>query len=374
MFKIQENMKPINNASQIKNKSIAFVILDQFGYSAGYYYYCKYLLKFGYQVSVICIDRNLPKISIEGNFIVHYIRLSYFNSIISRCKIIKFLLKNKYDIYILKYSIGISLASFFTNSNKTFLDIRTGSVSKNNVKRYINNLLLRIESFFFNKILILSEELAIKLKLPNEKINYLPLGADEISMINKDYCSSMNLLYIGTFYGRNIHQCINGLNKFYAEYKNDISITFDIIGSGGANDEEKINNCIKNNGLSHIVFLHGEMNHIDAKKYFEKCNYGISYIPITNYYNLQPPTKTLEYIISGLVCIGTQTKANAKLISNVNGILHKDNAEDFYQALVKIYNMRKNYCTSKVKESLNEYLWKNVVKHFLIPVLNKISI
>ena len=61
---------------------------------------------------------------------------------------------------------------------------------------------------------------------------------------------------------------------------------------------------------------------------------------MTKFYDIQTPTKTFEYIISGLFCIATNTTANKNLINKDNGILCDDNATSFSNALMKLYKFR----------------------------------
>lgn len=39
------------------------------------------------------------------------------------------------------------------------------------------------------------------------------------------------------------------------------------------------------------------------------------YVPITDYYEYQPPTKTFEYVLSGLLCLATATSSNKEVIT-----------------------------------------------------------
>lgn len=356
-----------------QNKNILFMIPDQFGYSAGYYYYCKYLLLLGYSITMICVDKGLKKIDLDGAITVYYIQQErtkinkYLYVILVRLKSLKKLysLKKKEDIFILKYFEGISISLLFLPQKRTILDIRTGTVRKSKTLRNLLNLMLIAEAFLFKKIFILSKELSQKLKFTSDKIIYLPLGAEELSKDPKNYISSMNLLYIGTLSYRNIDQCIDGFAKFYVKYSTLIPLSFDIIGSGSPQDEAKIKESICAYDLSDVIVFHGKKIHIDSLSFFQKCNYGISYIPITDYFNLQPPTKTFEYVLSGLVCIATQTKANEELIFEKNGVLHEDSSESFFNALESAYNKRSSYSTDTIKDSLYSHKWEYIVTNIM---------
>ncbi|HCM19284.1 MAG TPA: hypothetical protein DIC46_00580 [Porphyromonadaceae bacterium] len=356
-----------------QNSNILFMIPDQFGYSAGYYYYCKYLLLLGYNITVICVDKGLKKVELDGAITFYYIQQErtrinkFLYVILVRLKSLKKLynLKNKGDIFILKYFEGVSISLLFLPRNRTIVDIRTGTVRKSKTIRILLNQLLRVEVFLFKKIFILSKELSQKLKLASDKIIYLPLGSEELSKEAKNYCSSINLLYIGTFSYRNIDQCIDGFAKFYKKYKALLPLSFDIIGFGKLQDEAKIKELIYAYNLSDVIVFHGKKTHVNSLPFFQRCNYGISYIPITDYFNLQPPTKTFEYILSGLVCIATQTKANQELITEKNGVLCEDTSESFFHALETVYNKRFSYSTDAIKDSLYSHKWEYIVRNIM---------
>ena len=68
--------------------------------------------------------------------------------------------------------------------------------------------------------------------------------------------------------------------------------------------------------LSDIVSCIGRVPHHDLKKYFDEANVGVSFVPLLAHYQYQPPTKTFEYLMSGLYCIATSTIANKEIISD----------------------------------------------------------
>ncbi len=348
--------------------SVLFVIPDQYGYSAGYTYYCKYLTKLGYKVGVICLDAGKPKKQLYYNETVFYVNYSK-NAISYRLEMLKtiYKVKNNYNNIVLKRFPGVLIFLVVLLGKRTWLDIRTGSVARKKIHRAIENFLIKTESLFFRKIFILSLLLAKELSLPSKKVILLPLGADEISKKTKTYTDSMCLLYIGTLVGRNLHECIEGFAKFYNENKDKLKLHFDIIGDGPDFDKNKVIDAIDKNQLSQVVIYHGYLLHDEAVSFFDKCNIGVSYIPMTQFYQNQPPTKTFEYILSGLVCLATNTTANKELINKTNGVLHNDNPEAFYQALNIVYKNRHLYNCSSIKSSLHQFHWEEIVRNILIP-------
>jgi len=354
-------------------RNILFFIPDQFGYSAGYHYYCKYLVEHGYKVTVICLDTGREKIKVHNNISIHYI--VYNNKLLYRYRMLKCLRQksNGHEIIILKYMIGISMCLLLLNRRKVILDIRTGSINKNKVKRYIENSILKIESRVFKNKMTISKMLAKKLKLVDRNMIYLPLGADELAFSKKEYYNAMHLMYIGTFRGRNLYQCVEGLGMFYKEYHDKIDITFDMIGEGTKEEEAKIQKYISKYKLTDIVKLRGKLNHEKARVYFESCNYGISYVPQKEYYELQPPTKIYEYLMSGLVCIATNTTSNREIVERCNGVLHCDNAKAFKNALIAAFDNRSEYDTTIIKASASNNSWKRIVEDILIKRIEKIQ-
>ena len=99
----------------------------------------------------------------------------------------------------------------------------------------------------------------------------------------------------------------------------------------------------------------------NIKRFFDISNIGISFIPVTSYFNFQPPTKTFEYIMSGLFCIGTDTYANKEIIIFSNGIISKDNSKSFANAIIEAYNNRGNMNSDIIKNSLEEYSWASII-------------
>lgn len=121
----------------------------------------------------------------------------------------------------------------------------------------------------------------------------------------------------------------------------------------------------------HVTF-YGRVAHHQLTPFFDKCNVGVSFVPMTEYYEHQPPTKTYEYVLSGLYCIATATYCNKQLIDSRNGVLIKDNAESFADALSEIYNNRANIKEQEIRDSLKDSTWKNIVKNILKPILERI--
>tara|TARA_R110002051_G_C8558213_1_gene473763 strand:- start:164 stop:796 length:633 start_codon:yes stop_codon:yes gene_type:complete len=193
-----------------------------------------------------------------------------------------------------------------------------------------------------------------------KKVFILPLGSDILSTTNKLF-NDLNLFYIGTLDGRNIHQTIYGL-KLFLDRNNysAINLNYNIVGYGTEVIENLIKKAIKDTGLQKKVVFHGRKTHEEAKYFFDYCNVGVSYVPMTEYYDCQPPTKTFEYIKAGMVCIATETQENKKIVNADNGFLCKDTAEDFCNALAEIARNFNKWDSNTIRKTLVDYNWENI--------------
>ena len=85
--------------------------------------------------------------------------------------------------------------------------------------------------------------------------------------------------------------------------------------------------------------------------------------------NFQPPTKTYEYIMSGLFCIATNTTANKEIIDNSNGILTRDNSKSLADAIIKTYKKRFNLNSFLIQDTLKNHTWNQIIDNKLTPLI-----
>ena len=343
-------------------KKIIIINQTQFGYNNATYYYCKYLRN-DFDITYICWNYNHKKINLNG---INIIYVSRNGNIATRnfrfiFKVIKEL-KNSYQFHIIKYFRGCSVLKLIFPRKKFLVDIRTGSVTKEKANRYFSDFLMKGEVRFFKYVSVISKSLAQKLSL-FEKAYILPLGADIISDTYKDF-SSINLLYVGTLRNRKIEQTIKGFSKFYREYKDEIKILYTIVGSGFNNEVDELRKLIKHEKIDNVVNITGQIPHNEIKPFFDSHNIGISYVPKTDYFDVQPVTKTFEYLLSGMPVIATDTSENRAVLNDNNGILINDLAEDFYKGLIEIYKKRDRYNSVEIRTHSMKHTWFDIVENF----------
>ena len=345
---------------------------DQFGYHTDDYYRAYYARE-EFKVYVICYDHKKEKINLDGVSVtyVKYGRGRIKDEIAVLYKLNEFLLTINQGII---YTRFFAFCVFFRllNIRRNFnwiLDIRTGSVSSNCFLRLIYNSCLRFTALAFNEVTIISSSLAKILKL--NRYSIVPLGGQPLVNFDelKPNLNVMNFIYVGIFDGRNIKDTINAYARFYNQYGNNIRTKYTIIGYAIDKEEEKsIINAISENMNAPIYYV-GRVPNMKLKAYFNEANIGISYIPITPWYDVQPPTKTYEYLVNGLFCIATDTSENRHIITPENGILIKDNKKSVFEAMVQLYDMRYSFDRHEIAKKSDHLTWSTIYAERLRPVL-----
>ncbi len=361
-------------------KKILIVSNNQFGYLIDTLKYCEYLGEL-YEIQIVCVDNGLPKVANE-NIRVHYIQNNNkYSKRIKFAKITKEIVAcfNPNLIFV-DYFIGCSIIKLYLGNRFAYnLDIRTGAISKNVIARKTKNLILKLETSFFSNVSIISKHLQKHLKINRLSVHKLPLGADKNILphsldIRGHVGEKLKLVYVGTLYERKIQQTIHGISIFMKKYNNKkVNITYDIIGySKDPEDEKIIGKYIVDLNLGDIVKYHGKLEYKRAMEFVSKADIGISYIPITEYFNFQPPTKTFEYLLSGVPCIATNTFENQQIINNTNGILIDDTAESFCEGLNNIISVLDDYSKEEIVDSVSDFTWENITLNNLNPYLKNI--
>lgn len=248
------------------------------------------------------------------------------------------------------------------------LDIRTLGVSKDNNLRKRTDAAIKKNTEIFDYVTIISEGLRKKLSLPEEKSAILPLGADAASKTTKSF-DKLRLLYVGTLSNRDIHKTIEGVAIVVNKEKLQ-NIHYDIIGDGLGNELEELKQLVAEKGIENYVTLHGYIQHNKLQSFLDNCNIGVSFVPVTEYYEYQPVTKSFEYILSGLYTIATNTYSNREIITKENGILIEDTPESFAKAILEIYSRKETIDGKVISSTLQEYKWENLVNNKLKPILD----
>lgn len=352
----------------LKNKRNRIIIVSprQFGYQTDYLKYCEYL-KNSNEVVFFTLDQGEKKISSNGVCVKYSKISSRFKLLGEICfilKVVLYIMTHRGEVMI-AYGSHCSIYKRLLPWRKMVVNFRTVSVAYDPEQRKKENERFRKESLLFDRIIMISEEGASQIGFDKSKLAVVSLGADIISSTHKDF-EPLRLLYVGTLYNRDIIKTIDGFYKFLSQMAVE-NIHYDIVGDG--EERELLRNRIEELNIQQYVTLHGKKPYDELKYYFDKCNIGVSFIPITDWYEYQPPTKTFEYCLSGLFCIATATAANSRVINETNGILIQDTSDAFADALTEIYKNHSHINSNQIRLSMMQYTWPMIVNDQLIPAL-----
>ena len=350
---------------------LLFVNLAQYGYHTDSYQYCQYLDSH-YQITYLCMDHGFKKVADHTHVIYLPKHARSIQNVLSLIHHARQAIQQHH--YALVYIFYFKLCSLITLGLKpTFLlDIRTGAIDRGWLRRWQHNTMIRLEAKAFPHVTIISQSLQKKLKINPQKSTILPLGSNQLSQEKKSY-DDFFLFYIGTLSGRNLHQTIEGLALFIEHHpEHNLHLRYDIFGDGFPKDLMALQYAIKKYGLEKIVHYHGRKMHHEIQPYFDGCNVGVAHIPMTSFYDPQPPTKLFEYLNAGMVTLATNTQENRRIINAKNGILYQDDAQGFKDALTTLYQRRAYYQYEQIIQSVQAYRWEPIVQTYLLPLLESL--
>lgn len=346
-------------------KTFVVVNYSQFGYHTDSLKYCQHMPNF--QIDYFCVNAGLKRITLP-NVTVHYSPFIINKKITTLLFILYVVIWNFFQkkwMFVVYFPYCFLIKKMLNRKN-IHLDIRTLSVSPSEDIRADYNNKVKKAMKYFESISVISDGVADELGL--KRYYLLPLGADRLSS-QETVFDAIRLLYVGTFFNRNIEQTVYGLKLFVDKHPEIKNIHYDIIGFG--NGEKEIVQMIEKCRIGNYVTFHGRKKYDELPPFFDSCNVGVSYVPIKDYYQHQPVTKTFEFILSGLYCIATETEANKAVVSLENGYLIKDDAGHFASALEYIYLNRDGFDSERIMNSLKEYLWPNLIEKYFIPILER---
>ena len=350
---------------------LVIVNTEQFGYHIDTYYYCK-LLKEHYDIHYVGWDHGFDKMELEG------IKLTYVSRDGSLARVRRFIeaiqaacapnpsAKDQKTILFVKYAPGLAvLQRFLVHNVVHVLDIRTGSVTKGRVARSFKNWLMRREASFYRHLTVISESLAATHGWAH-RAKIVPLGAVEISAVDKKF-AALNMLYVGTLFNRNIDQMVLGVAAYLksqqdTETDGQTAVTLTVVGGGPGNELDQLRDIVATHDVGAHIKIEGQVPHDKLEHYFDTHNIGMSYIPMTPYFDVQPPTKTFEYLLSGMAVLATATSENARIIQPDNGRLIEDSAAAVQQAVAAMANAPATFDSRSIRQAARPFLWSTIAE------------
>ena len=352
-----------------EKENLLIICRYQFGYHTDRYKWAEYL-RSTHDITFISLAGR-PKIYMDG------VTTKYVKSIGPRLlRGIMFFLYTLWNVLLFKgqiiicYYPGCIIYKKLMPWKKMILDLRTLTVTGDKAQRSAGDKKIKECVDLYDYVTAISEGLRDKIGAPKEKTAILPLGADIVSSTDKCF-NELNLLYVGTFMNRDLDKTIRGYAKAIKQLPPGINIHYYMIGKGFNGELEEYQELAKKLQIEQYITFPGYVQHEELKSYFEKCNIGVSFVPITEYFEYQPVTKSYECILSGLYTIATATYSNKEIINDENGILIQDTEDDFARAIVEIYNKRNAIDSKEVRETLIKSQWKFIVQDTMVEILKR---
>ena len=360
---------------------ILVVYPGRFGFHVVSYFLCKYAsrehdvtyLGVAFSQTNNCIvSKKLPEVRVNER--------ECKSGIFGRPEVLRTIkaevLAREFDVVFSAYIPGISLLRpFFRKHNvKVIVDIRSGFLAKSFLKRFLLNSLLRFECRKFRYRTINSELLGSYLGFSRGEVTELPLGAEPVSCSSRSF-EKLHLLYVGALSKRNVEITVRGLKAVIDRIGPDVVKKYDIIGAGSIEDETVIKDTIHDAGLEDIVEMHGYVPRENMGVFLQAANVGVSFVPMTPYYDMQPVTKTFEFLLAGLPLLATRTTQNRVLINSTNGVLIDDSAESFSEGLEElIIKISENiFDSGQIQANSLNHGWETVISEKYLPYIEKIG-
>ena len=350
----------------------------RFGFHVVSYFLCKYgaqkhdftYLGLAFAATAGCETSSpLPGVTVKHH--------SCQSGLSGRSKVLRLIreevMAGKYDVVFTAYIPGFSLLrGFFARQNvEVIVDIRSGFLVQNRCKRFLLNRMLRYECRKFHHITINSRLLGKYLGFAEGEVFELPLGAEPVSVAPQDF-DRLHLLYVGALPKRQVERTVAGLRLYINRCGGENVKQYDIVGAGSREDEQKIRAAIVENELEGVVKMHGYVPRERMAEFLQSANVGVSFVPLTPYYDMQPVTKTYEYLMAGLPIIATRTTQNQRLVNDSNGVLIDDTPESFSRGLAEIKSKLSGLSPLVIQGASLQHSWENVIRGQYLPYMESL--
>jgi glycosyltransferase involved in cell wall biosynthesis len=171
----------------------------------------------------------------------------------------------------------------------------------------------------------------------------------------------LHLFYVGTLFRRNIHKTVEGLDRVYREVGGELDVSYDIVGDGLDEEKEELERAIGRSVCREAIHYHGPIPNAELRPFLERCNVGVAFVPLEDYYQCQPSTKVFEYLLSGMPVLATATDENRAIITEENGVLFNDTAEGFAAGVRSLLRILPGFESSRLKLTVQNYAWTSIV-------------
>jgi glycosyltransferase involved in cell wall biosynthesis len=352
---------------------LVVVSQDQFGYLTDTQQYCKYL-RAEFEITYVGWDYGLPPLFLEGVTVFNVPRrggkirrmAAYLRAALHVVR------QGDFDLVLVEQFPFCSLVPLFGgHRSRTILDIRTGYVRDSVPMRILVNRMIWLESLAFPLVMIISGSLRRFLGIPAAISQVLPLGAESLDIPPKTF-TGLRLFYVGSLDYRHIDETVRGLDLFLKRRQEPVEATYDIVGFGSPESEDRLRQAINTSCCPGQITFHGRIPNGALRPFLERNTVGVAFIPLKKHYDCQPATKVFEYLLAGMAVIATRTLENARVVNDNNGVLTADNAEAFCGGLEDLWMRLGTFDSSHIRAESAGYAWDRIVGDILRPALFRV--
>ena len=352
---------------------LVVVSQDQFGYLTDSYMYCKYL-RADFDITYIGWDFGLPAASLGGVTVFNLPRVGgkirrMLAFLWSALRVVR---QGDFDLlFVEQFPFCSFVLLFGGRRSRTILDIRTGYVRDSVPMRILVNRMIWLESLAFPLVMIISESLRRFLGIPAAISQVLPLGAESLEIPPKAF-TGLRLFYVGSLDYRHIDETVRGLDLFLRRRQEPVQATYDIVGFGSPESEDRLRQAINASCSPEQIIFHGRVPNAALRPFLERNTVGVAFIPLKKHYDCQPATKVFEYLLAGMAVIATRTRENERVVNDNNGVLTADNAEAFCEGLEALWMRLGTFDSGRIRAESAEYAWDRIVGDILRPSLLRV--
>lgn len=264
------------------------------------------------------------------------------------------------------------LLKFSAKRPKIIYDIRTGGIGSGFDSRLID-FMARLSPLFADGVITLSASL--KTRLFGQKAfphAVVPLGVatDRFNVApNRPKHGDFVFIYIGS--ASKNRRLAAVIEAFAIVLKKYPQARLRLVGGG--DEWEALKTLAKTRKIARAVTFLPTVPFEQIPKLLQSADCGVSYIPITDWFNPQPPLKTLEYLSCGLPVVATATDSQKELWRNLpSKLLRDDSIEDFTSGLEFALCHRDELKTIDFRATALPFDWQAITRDQLIPFYRQI--
>ena len=346
------------------------VSYEQYGVHVDTAMYCRHLSHL-YDFTYICPNRGYARIEPSGATVRYQDRwlLGKVELALLRATIAT-LLHNRHDlVFLMNTKLSFLIRLLFARL-PMILDVRTGSVARDERERRREERWIRLNARFFSRVTVVSEGLGRRLGLNPRRFRVMPVGADRIDVQRSSREGRFRLLYVGTFTNRSLETTIAGFAAFARRHP-ELECRYTLVGSGSPNDLDAITKEIGRQGADELVSMPGRIPFDSLGEYFASHDVGIAYTPALECYEEQPSTKIWEYLQAGMPCMASDTAANRRIVDTSSGVLVGEGPEEVTRGLENVAARLGNYDPEVLRSRAADRTWERIAHEIVAPIFDE---